>query len=718
MTDYFNDSPIKTQDDDHYGISPFAQSLASSILNIQNPIGTTIAIHGPWGSGKSSAVNLVREELKKAGNDTLVVSDFKCWWYRGEEALMLAFFQNLNTILCDKLGDKVKSLIPKIGRGLLQAGPVIGPAVALATTGPLGLLASGSTSFAKRFFPESETLEQTFHKLTKVLKQEDRRFLIIIDDIDRLDPDEALAIFRLVKSVGHLPNVMYLLVYDRALAEKAVAEKYPSEGPHFLEKIIQAGFELPAPLQADLNSAVLTSIEKICGTPNELMVGRIMNNFYDIVVPYIVTPRHVVRFQNAISVTWPAIANDVDIADFIAIEALRLYEPSLFQSIRSNKLKVCGLRQEGGQSQRDDARFNYFLSDISEQRHDIAKIALQRLFPRLETMGYSGDFVSEWDADRRICVEKHFDTYFRFSLSESTLSTSRISKLTERADDRDFVFSVMREAAATIRKDGSSFVPVYLDELITHASKIDKQKVEPLMSALFEIHDEIDLECDKGRGFYNSLANTSLRFHWLIRRLTADRFTIQERTDLYLTATQSASLGWLVDFVASVKDDYRKHENGPKREEDCLTTEAAIPELVDRALCNIRISATDRSLLSNNNLIYILYRWRDFAGNDPAEVRNWTDSLMENKDALVILAKGFTGESWSYGMGMPGLGDRVSKRTIQAKVDDDIDILDSQAFRTGLEQIRDTGELDEDSIDIVTTLLVVWDDRRRDGRDD
>jgi len=84
MSQYFNDSPIETPSDDRYGITPFAVSLARSILGIKEPIGTTLALSGPWGSGKSSAVNLIRGELAKAGADTLVVTDFKCWWYRGE----------------------------------------------------------------------------------------------------------------------------------------------------------------------------------------------------------------------------------------------------------------------------------------------------------------------------------------------------------------------------------------------------------------------------------------------------------------------------------------------------------------------------------------------------------------------------------------------------------------------------------------------------------
>ena len=45
-TSYFNDSPIETPADDQYGITPFAQSLAKSILGIKDPVGTTIALNG------------------------------------------------------------------------------------------------------------------------------------------------------------------------------------------------------------------------------------------------------------------------------------------------------------------------------------------------------------------------------------------------------------------------------------------------------------------------------------------------------------------------------------------------------------------------------------------------------------------------------------------------------------------------------------------------
>jgi predicted KAP-like P-loop ATPase len=716
VRNYFNDSPIEAKKDDRYGIIPFSESLAKSFLKIEKPIGTTIALHGPWGSGKSSVVNLVREILSEDNDERLIVSEFKCWWYRGEEALALAFLQNLNSVLRTELKDKVKDLVPKMGRGLLQAGPVIGSAIAMTPAGPFGGLIGGAFNFAKRFFPEGETLEATFIKLSQALEKEDRRFLIIIDDIDRLEPEEVIAIFRLVKSVGRLPNVMYFLVFDRNLAERIVQDKYPSEGPHFLEKIIQAGFELPSPIPTDLNDAVLASISEICGSPEDEQIVRFMKVFYDVVAPYISSPRHVSRLQNAISVTWPAIANEVALADFVALETLRLYEPALFNTIRSNKNSVCGVRGQGDPGQNDQSRFDVFLKAVPNEHHDLARTALQRLFPRLENMGYGGEWVTEWSAERRVCVENHFDTYFRLSLSDETLSSQRIDDLISRADDREFIQAAFRQAATVERRNGHSMVPVYLDELTTNGKRVSKQKVEPLLSALFEIHDEINIERDADRGFM-AMANTSLRYHWLIRRLTRDRFQLGERTEIYLRAIKNSSLGWLVDFASSAIADYQERENRPQtREEDCLVREDALPEITELALSTIRDAADNGSLLNHNDMLSILYRWRGFMANDPSEVRIWTAALLKDPKAIVVLARAMTSESWSMGMGGFGsMGDRVAKRTVRAQIFNDTDIVDVKEFRRALDSIVRSDELNQDEKDDVQQFLSAWDRQSESG---
>ncbi|BEB99870.1 AAA family ATPase [Escherichia coli] len=712
VSNYFNDSPIERREEDLYGVTSFSEALAKSILNIKDPIGTTIALNGAWGSGKSSTVNLIRAELSEAKDSHLIVTEFKCWWYRGEEALALAFLQQLNSVLGEQFGDKTRKLVRKLGRGILQAGPVIGPAIALTPVGWLSGLVGGLFDVAKRLFPDEEPLETVFRELSKVLEAENRRFLVIIDDMDRLSSEEALAIFRLIKSVGRLPNVMYLVVFDRQLAEQAINEKYPSEGPHFLEKIIQAGFELPMPVSTDLNNAVLASIDEICGTPSEDQIVRFMNVFYDVVAPYITSPRHVSRFQNAISVTWPAIAGEVNLADFVALEILRLYEPTLFSAIKGNKSLVCGTKTENNNN--NDDRFSIFLNGIEEGRQDVAKTALQRLFPRLESIGYGGEWISEWSSERRVCVEAHFDTYFRLNLSDEVLSGKAIDELIEKAGDSDYIKKVFMDAANARRRTGQSMVPVYFDELTTHGKRVDKDKVRPLLSALFEIHDAIDLKIDADSGFM-AMANTTLRYHWLIRKLTRNKFSIEERTDMYLKATEAASLGWLINFVSSARGDYQVREDRqPTAEEDCLVSENVLPELTKRALNAIRTSSADGSLLVHKDLLYILYRWIDFMGGDPTEARAWTDSLLDDRKALLILVKVMTGASWSMGMGGFGsLGDRVSKRTVRAQISDDSPVIDARKFRAAIEKIANDKNSSDDEIASIQTLLSAWDHRAR-----
>ena len=712
MPSSFNDSPVQDIQDDHYGINPFAKSLAKSIVGIKDPRGTTIALNGAWGSGKSSVVNLLRGELEALNEGTLVVSEFKCWWYKGDEALALAFLQNLNTILRVTLGDKVKGLIPSIGRNLLQAGKALGSTIALASPGIIGAATGTALDFAEKFFPQEDTLETTFNRLSEALEKADRRFLIIIDDIDRLGAEEAVAIFRLVKSVGRLPNVLYLLAFDRTLVDKAVNELYPSEGAHFLEKIVQASFEMPEPLQADLNVAISKAIEEGCSTDDYDNEKRLVTAFYDVIVRYITSPRDVVRFRNTISITWPMIADEVDLADFITLETLRLHEPELFQAIRTNRNKVCTL-MSGVQPKSDkDDSLQELLDTVDEPRRATAETALKILFPLLRSVGYVG-YERRWDEERLVCVDKHFDTYFRLTLSNASLSTTKIQQLTERADDVEFIKKTFLEAYSTARNTGSTMVPVFLDELMTHARRVDKSKVSHLISALFSIHDEISSPNDD-EAFTNWFGNsTTLKYHWLLERLTEKRFSIDERTDLYLSAIECSSLGWTVDFVASLIDDYQsQEEDRQKKQREYRVKEEVLPMFVAKALAQIHEAAADLSLLRYANLSTILHRWKSFCNNDLSEVRQWTDLLIDKDEFVIVLAKAFTGYGLGQSVDISGINNYVVDKITQIQIYENTDVIDQIGFKDALERILSQKRLDQHSLDLVESFLRAWDNKK------
>lgn len=706
----YNDLPIQQPSEDHFGINPFARALADSIRKLANPHGAVIALNGVWGSGKSSATNLILHHLKSdIEKNDLVVINFACWWFRGEEALALAFFRELYAGISPSLSKKFKKILPKLGARLLRAGSAVGAAADLAGGGGAGSVVAGTMEWLRGLIEQDESIEKLHQELSNALAEQKRRFLIVIDDIDRLSPDEAILIFRLVKSVGKLPNVMYLLVYDRILAETIVSERFPSEGPHYLEKIVQAAFELPEPQHADLCNQLLQNIYTICGIPDDNQALHFMNLFYEVIAPEISTPRDVMRLANTLSVTWPSVAGEIDPGDFVSIETLRLFQPQLYRSIRQNKTKLCEQDQSSRrqQSERGSELDHLFFKSIPEHEWFRYRRVLMRIFPLLEgiwnNVYYSG---GEWAKERRICSAAHFDAYFRFSLGDDTLRKNEIGSLIDHAGDEAFIKSALRTALQIKRSCGNTKAALILDELNLHADRVAEEDILPLLSAIFSLGDELHVEADKAGAF--AIGNNHLRIHWLLRRLTRDRLSLTERSAIFMEACSGAAIGWLLDFTRSAYHDYYPRESQePSPEAECLTTLEDAEKLKSLVMLRIANAANTGELLASRDLPFLLYSWLDWGEDDGLAVKNWTTAQLANDEMVARFANAFTSYSWGHGLGIGGLGDLVAKRTTCAQIKYLDQIMDRELFRRRLEEIEQRGG-EEAISESISKFLEAW----------
>jgi predicted KAP-like P-loop ATPase len=717
-TDFdYGDLPIQTPEQDKFGINGFVASLARSLRGMKSPKGVVIALNGSWGSGKSSAINLLKHHLRdQAEAGDLQIVDFNPWWFRGEEALVLAFFRELYAATGPNLGDQAKRLLPKLGARLLKAGSVVAPAADLAGAGGVGKIASGMMTWLSGMIEDEESVEKLHKELASALAAQGKRFIVVIDDIDRLSPDEAIVMFRLVKSVGRLPNVIYVLAFDRLLAERVVAERFPSEGPHYLEKIVQASFELPVPLGSDLHQLVLSGIWEIAGAPEDRLMVHVMNMFHEILAPEIHTPRDAIRFVNAFSVTWPAVADEVDLGDFVALETYRLFRPAIYQAIRANQslvtgVAVMGMGYSGMTGEQLDVRM---LSSVSEPER--FRRGLMRLFPKLESIwGNTYHSGNEWTKERRACSEQHFQTYFRLSLPVDTISKREIDKFMEKAGDSAWVAERLHAAVKEVCRDGQTRASLLLDAWISHAEDVTLEKAEGLLTGIFSVGDDIDVEGDRARGF--SYASNSLRIHWLMRALLFERTELPERSSIIMAAAKAAQLGWLADLTSSAWDDYNPRE-GKEREDEakCLVIESESAVLVEMTVSAIVQAARDGSLIEHPSLDRLLYTWRDLGGDDGTAVRAWTASQMGNDHALARFARAFTSHSWGQAIGGFGtLGDLVAKRSDRAHVETLGTLMDRDTFRTKLEELNARPTSDAADADAVSRFLNAWDNRGRYG---
>src|SRR5215472_5909756 len=479
------------------------------------------------GAPVSSSLNLILFHLNPLiEQEKLKVIRFSPWWLSGPEAITAAFFSDLEAAVGRSMGRQALDALQKVTKRMLRFGKVAGTAAEMYAAGA-GAAVEGVTKAVEVLLPDEEDIATQHQKIAELLEKADRRFLVVVDDIDRLAPEEAVQVFKLVKSVGQLPNVLYILVFDRELAEKVITEKYPSEGPHYLEKIIQAAFEVPEVSAEDLREALLAEMNATCTTKDGEDPVRVMNIILGLVTPLLKSPRDLKRLIGMLQLTWPAVSEEVDRADFIAMETLRLFKPSIYTAIRANPERLTGGAISSANRPARDLASEYdnlLLKGITEDERPDMRLALRRLFPRLELVWANTHYTSEssWRRQRLVCSAEHFPTYFRFALGEDLLPAKNISELVSRANDRAFIQTTLRTALGEKLKSGRTRASVYLEELTLHASEIAESHVGPLVCALFEIGDELDVQTDEGRGFGN-LANNNLRLHWLLNSLVRER---------------------------------------------------------------------------------------------------------------------------------------------------------------------------------------------------
>lgn len=264
-------------------------------------------------------------------------------------------------------------------------------------------------------------------------------------------------------------------------------------------------------------------------------------------------------------------------------------------------------------------------------------------------MHYGPDSADEWARLRCACSSAHFDAYFRFSLGDETLSRNEIDHVIAKAADETFVSAAFREALTITRSSGLTKAALLLDELNLHADKVADNDVEPLLATIFKLGDELNVEADAAKGF--SISDNQLRIHWLLRRITLDRFDLNKRSAVLVAICKTAALSWLISFTDSAyRDHYPRKDDEPKPEHNCLVTKADAERLRAMALERIRRSSKSGELGTNKQLPYLLYRWRDLAGDDGAEVKQWTDAQLSHDEMVVNFARVFTQYSWTQGL--------------------------------------------------------------------
>ena len=231
------DNPITRSEEDALGRLKPASSFAEQVLTLDSSEGVVVGVLGPWGSGKTSFVNLSQSFLKESG---VTVLEFNPWMFSGANQLVQSFFIELSAQL------KLRPDLAEIGGLIEDYGDTFSGLGWLPLVGPWIERGRVVTDLvAKVLQRKKEGVRSSQNRVRRSLKGIDKPIVVILDDIDRLSTQEIRDIFKLVRLTANFPNIIYLLAFDRYRVEQALGEQ-GIPGRDYLEKILQIAIDLPA----------------------------------------------------------------------------------------------------------------------------------------------------------------------------------------------------------------------------------------------------------------------------------------------------------------------------------------------------------------------------------------------------------------------------------------------------------------------------------------
>ncbi len=310
------------------------------VEDLEIPVGElalVMAIHGPWGSGKSTLLNFAKHYLTQDSSDEIVTIDFNPWWFNDKDHLATQFLSQFKSQLPHE-----SEMLRGLGDLMAEYSGALGKVVAIGyghpwLDKPIGFL-------LKLFKRKDKDVPKLKSEISAALLKAKQRFLFVIDDIDRLTPDEVRELFKVIKALADFPNVIYLLSFDRDVVAQSLSTSLKVDGGAYLEKIVQVPFSLPAIDPLRLRQKFIDELNVLFGQfpPKNFDQGYWTEVFSEGLEQFIDKPRSVVRIINVLSVTYPAVAGEVNPIDFIALEFLRVFEPFIYSTICTNKAMFTG----------------------------------------------------------------------------------------------------------------------------------------------------------------------------------------------------------------------------------------------------------------------------------------------------------------------------------------------------------------------------------------
>ncbi|MGD6945187.1 KAP family P-loop NTPase fold protein [Bacillus mobilis] len=432
-----NDDPLQMSEQDELSRKEFAEQLIDPIIKSNGKL--TIGIYGPWGSGKSSFFTMMNDYIPKEH----LKMNFTPWYFgENTDGIILEFLEHF----AEQIN---KSNYYDTGlEKELAAYANFFKSIQLRPTG--ATIALGD--LFKGFLPEESDIKALKKVIDNMLIKSDRKIVVFIDDLDRLDREEIITVFKLIRLVCDFPNVVYVLALDEEIVSLALGQVYSKQvteeqamlkGRQYLEKFIQIPIYLPKVDEVKFKQFFIDGLKEILQKHN-IKTGFFENidSIYPVIdITTFRTIRNIKRYLNLVQIFVPILKKEVFVDDLLYLLAIKVTEPSLYNWIRMHPHI---LYQEDQKYFKDNEKINEFKKKYSNYR-----LVIEELFPSMGNAFGNSYIRKRTKADlpnRQLSISNkmYFSKYFMYSTPANQISQvelqafySLLSKNNEAVEEFD-----------------------------------------------------------------------------------------------------------------------------------------------------------------------------------------------------------------------------------------------------------------------------------------
>lgn len=261
------DKPVETVKEDYFKITRYIDGLCEFIKTCQTPM--TISIQGDWGSGKTSMMNMIRQQVDDSVH-SIWINTWQYSQFNMGDTLTLTFLSHLiNELDSSNKSEEAKKVISDVIKIFAKAGLTLvgfeGEAVDVLEGRALDL-ATTMTNLKEQF---QKLVKKKLNDIDKMKPNDNKknRIVIFVDDLDRLNPGKAVELLEVLKLFIDCEDCVFVLAVDYNVVTQGLKEKYGNliseeKGKSFFDKIIQLPFKMPV-AQYDIKGYILNMLNNI-----------------------------------------------------------------------------------------------------------------------------------------------------------------------------------------------------------------------------------------------------------------------------------------------------------------------------------------------------------------------------------------------------------------------------------------------------------------------